>query len=491
MAGVEIERKFLFRPCAPKKFLNDLGVTYTKYSMQQYYISTEKYPNIRYRKKNNNFYKTIKSGDGLVRREEEFAVTQEEFLKHLDKHSGRIIEKDRFVFVYDDITYELDIFKKDLKGLCYLEVEFSDEISAKAFELPDIFSSLNIAEVTEDSRFNNVSLSIPGSIPSLHTDLEKLDRKMKLVLPKVINTYPISIEPFESTETAILAMLQNKAQKIDECRKNLLDEPNSFDKLYDFWVSMRKAKAVLEEFEEFFDSTWFSRHLQNISQLMAQTNAKRDIGLFLVDIENYRGLLSNKRSDDLDKIVNILKNKYDEYEAKTTGLANSELLTYEISALERPKIDKNQHNKTLQQPIVISVMRILQNRIENIIQDGKDIDRVTNLNGHHHLRIQFKKLCCIIEDTETFILNDKYVNAITMVKNIENLLGEYHDLQFQRIFLISLLNDIGKEDTKMKKTIKKLRDLINIKELENQTIFQKDLKLFMNEHKNLKQLFKY
>jgi len=196
MAGVEIERKFLFRPCTPKKFLDDLGVIYTKYSMQQYYISTEKYPNVRYRKKNNDFYKTIKSGNGLIRKEEESSVTQGEFLKYIDQHSGRVIEKDRFVFVYNDITYELDIFKKDLKGLCYLEIEFSDELSAREFELPEVFALLNIAEVTEDSRFNNVSLSIPGSIPSLHTDLEKLDRKMKLVLPKVVNIYPISIELF-------------------------------------------------------------------------------------------------------------------------------------------------------------------------------------------------------------------------------------------------------------------------------------------------------
>ncbi len=491
MAEVEIERKFLLRPCTPKKFLGDLGVIYTKYSMQQYYISTEKYPNIRYRKKNNYFYKTIKSGAGLVRQEDESLVSQEEFLKYIDRHNGRIIEKDRFVFTYDSITYELDIFKKDLRGLCYLEIEFSDELLAREFELPEVFSLLNIAEVTEDSRFNNVSLSIPGCIPSLHTDLEKLNRKMKLVLPKVLNTYPIPIEPFESTETAILAMLQNKAQKIEECRKALLDEPNSFDKLYEFWISMRKTKAMLEEFREFFDATWIDRHLQNISQLMAQTNAKRDLGTFLIDIENYRDLLSNKRSEYLDQIIDILRDKYDEYEAKTTGLANSELLIYEISALEKPKIYKCTDSKALQQPVVITVMKILQNRIENIMIDSKNVDEFTSSNGHYHLRVQFKKLCCIIEDTETFIINNKYTDAIAMVKNIESLLGEYHNLQFQRVFLVSLVNDMDEESVKMNKTIKKLRKLIAIKELDNKTIFEKALKLFMDENKTLKQLFRY
>jgi len=491
MANVEIERKFLFRPCTPKKFLDDLGAIYTKYSIQQYYISTEKYPNIRYRKKDNDFYKTIKSGSGLIRVEEESAVTQEEFLRYIDQHSGRIIEKDRFVFAYDDIIYELDIFKKDLKGLCYLEIEFTDEVSAKEFELPDVFSILNIAEVTEDSRFNNVSLSIPGHIPSIHTDLEKLDRKMKLVLPKVVNVYPIPIEPFETTETAILAMLQNKSNNIDKSRERLLDDPNSFDKLYDFWISMRKTKAILGEFREFFDSAWVDRHLQNITQLMAQTNARRDMGLFLVDIEKYRELLSSKRSDDLDLIIDILRKKYNEYEAKTTGLANSELLMYEMDALERPLLYECQHSNILQQPVVITVMKILQNRIESIMTDGKNIDEFSSSNGHYHLRVQFKKLCCLIEDTETFIINDKYVDAITMVKNIENLLGEYHNLQFQRIFLISLLNDLSTEDKKIKKTIKKLRDIISLKELENQKEFHKNLNLFMNENKNLKQLFKY
>jgi CYTH domain-containing protein len=62
----------------------------------------------------------------MVREEYESLVTKEEFDSHLEKHTGKVIEKDRFVFVYKGVTYELDRFRGALKGLCYAEVEFDD-----------------------------------------------------------------------------------------------------------------------------------------------------------------------------------------------------------------------------------------------------------------------------------------------------------------------------------------------------------------------------
>jgi len=482
--SLEIERKFLLRPCSPRKFLNSLDVEYSVDSIEQYYLPAEKYRHIRYRKRGSDFFKTIKSGDGMIRNEDEYRVTKDEYLEYYDEHVGIVIEKDRFTFIYNERQYELDRFKKNLKGLCYLEIEFENKKDAEDFILPDIFSAIYIAEVTNDSRFNNASLSKPGNIPSIHTDLEKLLRKVKIVLPSEVNEFPLLIEPFESTETAILAIFQNRLNIIRDSRQQLKDDINSRDKLHNFWVSMRRTRALIGEFDNCFTKNWSSLHKRNISMLMAQTNSKRDMDIFLNKIDYYKSNLSTKNQENLNMIVELLEEKNRSLKTKVMGLLDSELLDYEISSLGRPVMVTEE---SLLQPMIISSMNILQNRIEEILREGKDLDFSSKSQSHYHMRIQFKNLCCFIEDTKPFILNKKYDKAILLIKNMERLLGDYHDLEFQRLFLVKLSKEV---DSSMKKTIQKLRKIIFTIQREIENLFQVEYKQFIKEEKQLKQLFK-
>ena len=100
MKEFEIERKFLLKPCSPKRFLYSAGLEYRKYFMQQYYLPEQEEGYIRYRRRDEEFFKTIKSGEGMVRKESEHLVSKEEFDSHLESHIGKVIEKERFVFLY-------------------------------------------------------------------------------------------------------------------------------------------------------------------------------------------------------------------------------------------------------------------------------------------------------------------------------------------------------------------------------------------------------
>ena len=133
MKGLEIERKYLLKPCSPKRFLHSVGSGVS----QVFYAAVLSSRAGRRGMSDiaggiSKFFKTIKSGEGMVREESEYLVTKEEFDKHLEDHVGKIIEKERFVFAHKGLTYELDRFFGPLKGLCYLEIEFDDEEAAEA-----------------------------------------------------------------------------------------------------------------------------------------------------------------------------------------------------------------------------------------------------------------------------------------------------------------------------------------------------------------------
>jgi CYTH domain-containing protein len=92
-----------------------------------------------------------------VHKEKEYSISKSEYEKHLkNTHPDKAeIEKTRFVFEYNDQTFELDVFKGRLKGLAILEIELND--IDDTVEFPPFLKS--VKEVTDDKRFSNFNLA--------------------------------------------------------------------------------------------------------------------------------------------------------------------------------------------------------------------------------------------------------------------------------------------------------------------------------------------
>lgn len=145
---MEIERKFLVTSI-PENIEK-----YEKHEIEQGYISTE--PVIRIRRLDETLILTVKSKGLLSRQEFELELDAGEYRNLSEKVSGNLIRKTRYkIPLPEGYTIELDIFHGDFDGLCYAEVEFPDEDTAKKFNPPAYFSR----EVTYEPQFHNSSLS--------------------------------------------------------------------------------------------------------------------------------------------------------------------------------------------------------------------------------------------------------------------------------------------------------------------------------------------
>lgn len=490
MKQFEIERKFLLRPCSPKRFLLSIGLEYRKYFIQQYYLPEQEEGYIRYRRRDKQFFKTIKSGEGMVREESENPVSKEEFGGHLESHVGKVIEKERYVFVYEGLTYELDRFDGALKGLCYLEIEFDDEKRAEEFKLPAIFSHLNIAEVTNDTRFNNASISRSACIPALDTDLDILHKKITFSIShKEKDAGETTIEPFEGSNTAIQAILQNLINVLEEDRKLLLHKEDDPEVLHQFRVSMRKLRSLLGAFKKFLSPSWFALHRRNLSLLMVQTNAKRDIDVLLVKMDFYRSLLPKNMREELTPLKMYLLSEKECLDTQVAALAENELLRYEITALVRPDMKGCCLSDQISQPIVITAMQILHKRIANILKDGKKLNAKSEEQAYHQLRIQFKKLRYCIEVMKPFIEPEKYKEAMKLIRKMQTILGDFHDYQVQRSLLVSLGNDASLQKKEIKEAIAILTKKIQKLEEKQEKKFRKKFVEFKEYEKKFRQLF--
>jgi adenylate cyclase len=145
--GKEIERKYLIKKDDWRELAK--GTVY-----RQGYLSTVKERTVRVRTIDDNGYLTIKGITvGATRAEYEYEIPAKDANYMLDELCEKpIIEKKRYVMDHEDLTWEIDEFDGENRGLIVAEVELTAEDQKIA--LPDWIGE----EVTGDPRYYNSNL---------------------------------------------------------------------------------------------------------------------------------------------------------------------------------------------------------------------------------------------------------------------------------------------------------------------------------------------
>jgi CYTH domain-containing protein len=145
--GQEIERKFLLKSEAWRA-----GASGTQY--RQGYLSSVKERTVRIRTVGDKAFLTIKGVTvGATRAEFEYPIPFDDCNAMLDTLAEKpLIEKKRYKIRCGDLTWEIDEFSGDNKGLIVAEVELQSE--GQVFEKPDWVGE----EVSGDPRYFNSNL---------------------------------------------------------------------------------------------------------------------------------------------------------------------------------------------------------------------------------------------------------------------------------------------------------------------------------------------
>jgi adenylate cyclase len=150
----EIERKFSIESSSTPDDLDKNPVS----RISQGYLTVEKNWEIRVRRQGKACFLTVKQGSGMVRKEREIRLTEQNFNKLWPLTEGRRIEKNRFVLPHGVYRIELDVYKGGLEGLVTAEVEFPSEEESEKFDPPSWFRE----DISEDEGFKNKNLAVFG-----------------------------------------------------------------------------------------------------------------------------------------------------------------------------------------------------------------------------------------------------------------------------------------------------------------------------------------
>ena len=157
---LEIERKFLLK-AMPDQFVDEI-ITIDQYYWKNKSNIWERCRTYHSDKTGDRYIHTIKKSVSKgVNMEDEVELTKDEFEKFrevcLSDENSKFITKERHIFKYGDLKWEVDKFDNGYK-LIIAEIE----LPKKSFKLiiPDYISEVLLMEVTGLKQFSNRNLSI-------------------------------------------------------------------------------------------------------------------------------------------------------------------------------------------------------------------------------------------------------------------------------------------------------------------------------------------
>ena len=146
----EIERKFLVR-----ELPRDLASYPHAELAQGYLVANADGVQVRLRKAGAQHSLAFKRNLAVGREEREVELTAEQFATLWPATEGKRLTKTRYDVPSGAHVVEIDVYSGRHEGLVVAEVEFADELAARAFQPPDWLGD----DVSHDPRYSNQLLA--------------------------------------------------------------------------------------------------------------------------------------------------------------------------------------------------------------------------------------------------------------------------------------------------------------------------------------------
>lgn len=408
----EIERKYLLRNSI-LSFINERNLQ--KHKIIQFYTTITPFKGVRYRKIDDRYFKTIKHGTGASRKEKEVEISEKKFQKNLEHRIKKPVRKNRFMLNYEGKEYSIDVFKKGLKGLYILEIEFPSMKKFKEFKLPKILKTHVIKDVSFDEAYKNKNIVLEGR-PQADSDLDVIFKDLDTKNAKELDAYFI---PNLSPIDALRVILYKFSLSILFYKNRIILRDDEED-LHQFRINIRKSRSFLKEFAFLLSKEHYIYFNENLDYFATQTNQKRDLDVIkerLKQLDKAHNMIQEEiekqREEEQRKIEEMLQSKTfeDFFHSYQNALKKETLLTSDNSIGSMEETAKQ----------VIHKLHL------NIIQKINALEKDFDEKKLHKIRISMKKLRYLLEEFQHIFGEAKIEKMIEKGKKLQTLLGNFND----------------------------------------------------------------
>jgi CHAD domain-containing protein len=264
----------------------------------------------------------------------------------------------------------------------------------------------------------------------------------------------VPLDPDMDTRAAIVEVLSFLADVMEINEEGVMAAWDT-EFLHDFRVSIRRTRALLGQLKKQFSAEEIQPFRDEFAWLGQATGPLRDIDVYLMEIPEFQKMLPSDFQDYLEPVSELLlsQQKVEHGKLKTVlrGKRYRNLMNRwrEFLLLSLPKM--GQPEAGLEG--TIRVLKVAQKRIQScykrVLKEGWAIDGESPAEDLHELRKTCKKLRYMIECFQCLFPSDQIGSIIREMKQLQENLGEFQDLDVQIDGLIGFAEelDIGNKTT--------------------------------------------
>jgi len=393
----------------------------------QFYTTIKPEKEVCYRQLDDHYFKTVTYGTDASRGEEETEISEKKFQKKFKERIKEPIKKTRYIFELEEKEYSIEVFKKDLKDLYLLEIEFPTREAFEAFELPPLLKAHVIKEVSFEESYKSKNIILHGK-PQTDYDPDAFFTELDNKKIDELESYFI---PNLSSLDALRVILYKYALSILFYKKRILLH-NDPEDLHQFRVNIRKSRAFLKEFAFLFPEKQYLHFYETLKSFATQTNQKRDLDV----IKENLGKLTQKHSS-IQK--DIKQQRTDEQQHIREMLESQPFEDFFLAYQQALKDTTCLSHDNKQKMIEESARKVIKKLHSRIVKKIVTLEKSYSDNELHKIRISLKKLRYLLEEFQHIFGEKKIRRMIEKSKKLQTLLGDFNDTLNQATLIHSYI----------------------------------------------------
>ena len=233
--------------------------------------------------------------------------------------------------------------------------------------------------------------------------------------------------------------------------------------LHEFRVAIRRTRSVLAQVKAVFPREETNRFKKDLAYIGKLSNELRDLDVYLLNEDAYRGMLPPFLSDDIGPLFEHLRRKRSRaFQRVIRGLKSKKyakiLEDWEVF------LNESQQDSTTAPNAGIPIYDLARKRIfkiyRNIVKAGNLILDNAEDEMLHVLRIHCKKLRYLMDVFSSLFPRKKINVLIRQLKILQDNLGDFNDLCVQEEYLLNITSELPTAQRQAKKSLVAIGSLI-------------------------------
>ncbi len=421
-----------------KSLIKDLNL---KSDTISYFFATDDLDQeIKYTKIDNSFYKKFDNQDQMQ-------ISQKEFKKAKENKVSKIVKKQRYYLLLDGKKYIIDRYKKRLKKINILELEFSDQKEYEKFIMPDFLQDFIIQEVTKENKFKDEKLALLTNLKTkqktkynIYEIFKKFQRNEIDSLDQIITKDMQDIDAIRIVLYKLFLSLKEDSNKLIASNQNKV--------LYSFRFNIAKIETILTTFKSILDTQTVNKLISNLSNTLNATDKLKDLESLKNNLNDLRNYFDEEKLSKLDSFIIQLKESLKEEKFKIRTLLTSREIQIIFRQLEIFIKEDTQTKKVSPNSIHDTALKVLNQKLKELKESENEIDKIENISTKNLQKflLTFSKFYYLFSEF-IYILDIKDLkNLKDSIQELKSKIELFFELEKKRLIYTSYIDNLNSTD---------------------------------------------